>query len=228
MNSFEMMNAAARMVMDLEDSGGVISEEKIQELELLLSNSKDKLGGILAVRDRLSIETAQHREMLDQVLNLFELHPDYDLDIMQHGQDLTDVTNRVLTGMRDLFKNEWKPDLVLVHVDTTTCFATALAAFYEGIEIGHIEAGLRTGNLQSPFPEEANRVLVSRIATYHFAPTKTNVENLINEGVNSKSIIQTGNTVIDSLIYISEKLNGFSLRVADTILPSLIKEESKF
>jgi UDP-N-acetylglucosamine 2-epimerase (non-hydrolysing) len=172
--------------------------------------------------------TAQHREMLDQVLDLFELQSDYDLDIMQHGQDLTDVTNRVLTGMRDLLKDKWRPDLVLVHGDTTTCFATALAAFYAGIEIGHVEAGLRTGNLKSPFPEEANRVLVSRIATYHFAATKTNVENLINEDVNAKSIIQTGNTVIDSLRYISEKLDGFSLRVAKTILPSLINDQSKF
>lgn len=172
--------------------------------------------------------TAQHREMLDQVLNLFELQPDFDLDIMQHGQDLTDVTNRVLTGMRDLFKNEWRPDLVLVHGDTTTCFATALAAFYEGIEVGHVEAGLRTGNLKSPFPEEGNRVLVSRIATYHFAPTKTNVENLIKEGINSDSIVQTGNTVIDSLLYVSEKLNGFSPKVVDTILPTLILEQSKY
>lgn len=172
--------------------------------------------------------TAQHREMLDQVMDLFEIKADYDLDIMQHGQDLTDVTNRVLTGMRDLFKNEWKPDLVLVHGDTTTCFATALAAFYEGIEIGHVEAGLRTGNLQSPFPEEANRVLVSRIASYNFAPTSNNVQNLVNEGVDPKIIIQTGNTVIDSLLYISDKLKDFSSKVYDTILPELVKNKNKF
>lgn len=172
--------------------------------------------------------TAQHREMLDQVTELFELEADFDLNIMQHGQDLTDVTNRVLTGMRDLFKNEWKPDLVLVHGDTTTCFATALAAFYEGIEIGHVEAGLRTGNLQSPFPEEANRVLVSRIVNYHFAPTSKNVENLVNEGVDAKFILQTGNTVIDSLLYISDKLTGFSSKIQDTILPELVVKKKKY
>ena len=172
--------------------------------------------------------TAQHREMLDQVMALFDLKADFDLDIMQHGQDLTDVTNRVLTGMRDLFKNNWKPDLVLVHGDTTTCFATALAAFYEGIKVGHVEAGLRTGNLQSPFPEEANRVLVSRIATYHFAPTSRNVKTLLKEGVPKKNIIQTGNTVIDSLQYISNKLTGFSPKVQDTILPTLIEQDKKY
>lgn len=172
--------------------------------------------------------TAQHREMLDQVMELFGIKADYDLNIMQHGQDLTDVTNRVLTGMRDLFKNEWKPDLILVHGDTTTCFATALAAFYAGIEIGHVEAGLRTHNLQSPFPEEANRVLVSRIANYHFAPTTKNIENLLSEGVNAKNIIKTGNTVIDSLLYISDKLVGFSGKVKHTILPKLVKQEEKY
>jgi UDP-N-acetylglucosamine 2-epimerase (non-hydrolysing) len=172
--------------------------------------------------------TAQHREMLDQVLQLFEITPDFDLDIMQHGQDLTDVTNRVLTGMRDLFKNEWKPDLVLVHGDTTTCFATALAAFYDGIDVGHVEAGLRTGNLQSPFPEEANRVLVSKIATYHFAPTDKNVDNLKREGVKSDKIVKTGNTVIDSLVYVSEKLKGFSPKISDTILTHLVAENKKY
>lgn len=171
--------------------------------------------------------TGQHREMLDQVLQLFELQPDFDLDIMQHGQELTDVTNRVLNGMRDLFQKKWKPDLVLVHGDTTTCFATALAAFYAGIEIGHVEAGLRTGNLQSPFPEEANRVLVSRIANYHFAPTAKNVANLIEEGINPKFIVQTGNTVIDSLYYISNKLGGFSHQV-HTILPELVESNAKY
>lgn len=172
--------------------------------------------------------TAQHREMLDQVLELFGIIPDFDLDIMQHGQDLTDVTNRVLSGMRDLFQNTWKPDLVLVHGDTTTCFATTLAAFYAGIEIGHVEAGLRTGNLQSPFPEEANRVLVSKMATYHFVPTAKNVENLRQEGISKDNIILTGNTVIDSLQYISSKLTGFTNKVKDTILPALVKEEKKY
>ncbi len=172
--------------------------------------------------------TAQHREMLDQVMDLFEIQADFDLNIMQHGQDLTDVTNRVLTGMRNLFKNDWKPDLVLVHGDTTTCFATALAAFYAGIKVGHVEAGLRTGNLQSPFPEEANRVLVSRIANYHFAPTHSNVETLLLEGVADKNIIQTGNTVIDSLLYISDKLSGFSDKIQNTILPDLVKHKNKY
>ncbi|WKK67360.1 non-hydrolyzing UDP-N-acetylglucosamine 2-epimerase [Lutimonas zeaxanthinifaciens] len=172
--------------------------------------------------------TAQHRDMLDQVLELFDITPDFDLDIMQHGQDLTDVTNRVLSGMRDLFKNTWKPDLVLIHGDTTTCFATALAAFYAGIKIGHVEAGLRTGDLRSPFPEEANRVLVSRIATYHFAPTVKNVENLLDEGVMEERIIQTGNTVIDSLKFIAHKLEGFSEKIRNTGLPDLLENGRKF
>lgn len=172
--------------------------------------------------------TGQHREMLDQVLDLFELKPDYDLNIMQHGQDLSDVTSRILLGMRDLFKNEWMPDLVLVHGDTTTCFTTALAAFYAGVKIGHIEAGLRTGNMHSPFPEEANRVLVSKIADYHFAPTNTNVQNLISEGIDKKSIAKTGNTVIDSLLYISNKLTAFSEKTNTTILPKLVEQNAKY
>ncbi|MDY7394201.1 UDP-N-acetylglucosamine 2-epimerase (non-hydrolyzing) [Aureibaculum sp. 2210JD6-5] len=172
--------------------------------------------------------TGQHREMLDQVLDLFELIPDFDLNIMQHGQDLSDVTARILLCMRDLFKNEWKPDLVLVHGDTSTCFTTALAAFYAGIKVGHVEAGLRTGNMQSPFPEEANRVLVSKITNFHFAPTDTNVQNLLCEGVSKNSIIKTGNTVIDSLLYISNKLTNFSNKLDSTILPKLVAENKKY
>ncbi len=173
--------------------------------------------------------TAQHREMLDQVLDLFELTPDFDLNIMRKGQDLTDVTTRILTAMRDLFRNEWKPDLILVHGDTTTCFASSLAAFYEGISIGHVEAGLRTGNLKSPFPEEANRVLVGKLADYHFAPTKLNVTNLLGEGVNPNRIIETGNTVIDSLLYISNRLDRFSNSVAEhSILPELVAQEKDY
>jgi len=172
--------------------------------------------------------TAQHREMLDQVLTLFDVKPDFDLNVMSHGQDLTDVTVKVLTGMRDLFKHEWRPDLVLVHGDTSTCFVTALAAFYEGIEIGHVEAGLRTGNLQSPFPEEANRVLVSKLANYHFAPTDLNVKNLLNEGVAIENIVKTGNTVIDSLLYISKSLTEFSEKTSQTRLADLVKNNDKY
>lgn len=172
--------------------------------------------------------TGQHREMLDQVLDLFELRPDFDLNIMQHGQDLSDVTSRILLGMRNLFTTEWQPDVVLVHGDTTTCFTTALAAFYAGIKIGHVEAGLRTGNLQAPFPEEANRVLVSKIADYHFAPTETNVRNLIAEGISNEKIVKTGNTVIDSLLYISERLSGFSESLKNTILPGLVSEKQRY
>jgi len=158
--------------------------------------------------------TAQHREMLDQVLDFFEIKPDYDLNLMKPGQDLIDITARSLTGLRDVYR-DFKPDLVLVHGDTATCFTGALSAFYAGIPVGHIEAGLRTGNLQSPFPEEANRVLVGRIANWHFAPTQRNVDNLRKEGVPSDKIILTGNTVIDSLQYASEQVKGFSNLVTD-------------
>lgn len=186
-----------------------------------------ELNKINYIEHRLCV-TGQHREMLDQVLELFELKPDFDLNIMQHGQDLTDVTTRILSGMRDFFRKEWKPDIVLVHGDTTTCFATALAAFYHDIKIGHVEAGLRTGNMKSPFPEEANRVLVSKIANYHFAPTKTNINNLLNEGVSKKSIIETGNTVIDSLLYISNKLKGFSNKLIDSKLSTIVAENKSY
>ena len=142
--------------------------------------------------------TAQHREMLDQVLRIFEIVPDIDLNIMQAGQDLTDVTTRVLTGMRDVLK-ETKPDIVLIHGDTTTSSATALAAFYQQIPVGHVEAGLRTHNIYSPWPEEMNRQITGRIATWHFAPTTLNKKNLMNEGVKASNIFVTGNTVIDAL-----------------------------
>lgn len=158
--------------------------------------------------------TAQHREMLDQVLSFFEIRPWYDLNLMKPGQDLTDITCRVLSELKPVFQ-DFQPDLVLVHGDTTTCFAGALAAFYHNIPIGHVEAGLRTGNLQSPFPEEANRLLTSRLANWHFAPTKRNVENLTQEGIPSEKISLTGNTVIDSLQYASQKVIGFSPDVND-------------
>ena len=142
--------------------------------------------------------TAQHREMLDQVLRLFEITPDYDLNIMKQGQDLYDVTSRVLLGMRDVLKDA-KPDVVLVHGDTTTSTAAALAAFYQQIPVGHVEAGLRTHNIYSPWPEEMNRLITGRIATYNFAPTLLSKQNLLKENVNPDSILVTGNTVIDAL-----------------------------
>lgn len=172
--------------------------------------------------------TAQHREMLDQVLSFFEIVPEFDLNIMKPNQDLTDLTARILQKLRDLFQNDWRPDLVLVHGDTTTCFAASLAAFYEGIKIGHVEAGLRTGNLQSPFPEEANRSLVGRIANYHFAPTEKNVNNLLNEGISSDNILKTGNTVIDSLLATTEKVSDFSKEMDSQELRKAVKNHEQF
>ena len=142
--------------------------------------------------------TGQHRQMLDQVLHIFNITPDYDLDIMKQGQDLYDVTARVLIGMRDVLK-EAQPDIVLVHGDTTTSTSAALAAFYQQIPVGHVEAGLRTGNIYSPWPEEMNRLITSRIATYNFSPTLLSRENLLKENVRPESITVTGNTVIDAL-----------------------------
>lgn len=148
--------------------------------------------------------TGQHREMLDQVLKIFEIIPNYDLNIMKQGQDLTDVTARVLTGMRDVLK-EVKPDVVLVHGDTTTSTATALAAFYQQIPVGHVEAGLRTHNIYSPWPEEMNRQITGRIATYNFSPTPLSESNLKKESVLGK-IYVTGNTVIDALCMVTDKI----------------------
>lgn len=151
--------------------------------------------------------TAQHREMLDQVLELFDIVPSYDLNIMKTGQDLYDITSKVLLGMRGVF-NEFSPDLVLVHGDTTTTVATTLAAFYQKIDVGHIEAGLRTGDIYSPWPEEANRLITTQITKYHFAPTQTNKQNLIKEHIAEKNIVVTGNTVIDTLFLILNKIDG--------------------
>lgn len=142
--------------------------------------------------------TGQHREMLDQVLQIFDIKPDYDLNIMKQGQDLYDVTAKVLTGMRDVLK-EANPDAVLVHGDTTTSTAAALAAFYQQIPVGHVEAGLRTHNIYSPWPEEMNRQITGRIATWNFAPTALSRQNLLAEGVQEEKITVTGNTVIDAL-----------------------------
>lgn len=151
--------------------------------------------------------TGQHREMLDQVLKIFDIKPDYDLNIMKQGQDLYDVTARVLTGMCDVLK-EVKPNVVLVHGDTTTSTAAALAAFYQQIPVGHVEAGLRTHNIYSPWPEEMNRLLTGRLATYHFSPTPLSRNNLIKESVDDRNIIITGNTVIDALYWVVDKIKN--------------------
>ncbi len=151
--------------------------------------------------------TGQHRQMLDQVLEIFDIKPDYDLNIMKQGQDLYDVTARVLTGMRDVLE-EAKPDVVLVHGDTTTSTAAALAAFYKQILVGHVEAGLRTHNIYSPWPEEMNRQITGRIATYDFAPTPLSRENLMKENVDESKITVTGNTVIDALYWVVDKIKN--------------------
>lgn len=161
--------------------------------------------------------TGQHREMLDQVLHLFDIKPDYDLNIMKQGQDLYDVTARVLVGMRDVLK-EAQPDVVLVHGDTTTSTASALAAFYQQIPVGHIEAGLRTHNIYSPWPEEMNRLITSRIATYNFSPTPLSKQNLLIEGVSEDKIVVTGNTVIDALYTVVKKIKS------DTQMNSQLQE----
>ena len=153
--------------------------------------------------------TGQHREMLDQVLQLFEITPDFDLNIMHKGQNLYDVTSKVLMGMGDVLKSE-KPDIVLVHGDTTTSMAAALASFYEQIPVGHIEAGLRTNDIYSPWPEEINRQITGRISTYNFAPTQFGRNNLIKENVPENKIIVTGNTVIDALYYVVDKIKSDS------------------
>ena len=149
--------------------------------------------------------TAQHRMMLDQVLDAFEIRPHYDLDIMTSGQDLYDITTHVLAGLRPVL-TEFKPDLVLIQGDTTTTFVTALAAYYQQIDVGHVEAGLRTGDIYSPYPEEINRQLTTKLAKFHFAPTPLNRNNLLKENVDSKTIAVTGNTVIDALLMVVERL----------------------
>lgn len=150
--------------------------------------------------------TAQHREMLDQVLELFEIIPDYDLDLMTAGQKLPELTSRILVGVTSVLK-DFKPDLILVHGDTATTFAACLAAYYEQIPVGHVEAGLRTHNIYSPWPEEGNRRLTSVLTKYHFAPTLLSKQNLMNEGVSEDQIYVTGNTVIDSLLWVRKKIN---------------------
>ena len=149
--------------------------------------------------------TAQHREMLDQVLDIFNIIPEYDLNLMKTGQDLYDITTKVILGMKNVL-SDFKPDIVLVHGDTTTTSATSLAAFYQKVKVGHVEAGLRTDNIYSPWPEEANRQITGVLANYHFAPTITSQNNLIRENKDSKNIIVTGNTVIDALLLVLEKI----------------------
>lgn len=159
--------------------------------------------------------TAQHREMLDQVLDIFEIKPDFDLNIMKQGQDLYDITSRVLLGLRDVL-SETNPDVVLVHGDTTTSTAAALAAFYKQIPVAHVEAGLRTNNIYSPWPEEMNRRITGRIATYHLAPTELSRQNLLKENVDNQNIIITGNTVIDALLWVVNKIKS-DANLAETL-----------
>lgn len=166
---------------------------------------------VVAMQLRLDIEvklcvTGQHRQMLDQVLELFKLTPDFDLDIMRQNQDLTDVTTAVLTGLRNLFAH-YRPDRIFVHGDTNTTFSTAIAAFYAGIPVSHVEAGLRTGNIQSPWPEEANRRLTSVVTDKHYAPTQWSKSNLLAENIDDDAIVVTGNTVIDALQSIAKRLD---------------------
>ena len=173
---------------------------KMAPLVMELQKQKERIETVVCV-------TGQHREMLDQVLEIFDIKLDYDLNIMKRGQDLYDVTARVLTGMREVLK-EIKPDIVLVHGDTTTSTAAALAAFYQQIPVGHVEAGLRTHNIYSPWPEEMNRLLTGRLATYHFSPTPLSRNNLIKESINDRNIIVTGNTVIDALYWVVDKIKN--------------------
>ncbi|MFA5540262.1 MAG: UDP-N-acetylglucosamine 2-epimerase (non-hydrolyzing) [Bacteroidales bacterium] len=173
---------------------------KMAPLVMEFRKYPDKFNIIICV-------TAQHREMLDQVVELFEIKPDFDLDIMNQGQDLYDVTSKVLLGMRDVLKKTL-PDLLLVHGDTSTSTASSLAAFYQQIPVGHIEAGLRTHSIYSPWPEEMNRQITGRIATYHFAPTELSKSNLLNEGINESKILVTGNTVIDALHIVVNRINN--------------------
>lgn len=171
---------------------------KMAPLVLAMKNHSDTLDVKVCV-------TAQHREMLDQVLQIFDIVPDYDLDIMKPGQDLYGVTSNILLGMKEIL-SEYQPDIVFVHGDTTTTLATSLSAFYQKIPVAHVEAGLRTGDLYSPWPEEANRKLTGVLAKYHFAPTEMSRENLMKEGVESSNIFVTGNTVIDALLWVLQKI----------------------
>lgn len=170
--------------------------------------------------------TGQHREMLDQVLDLFEIKPDFDLNIMKPGQDLTDVTTAILQGMRQVLV-DFRPDIVLVHGDTATTLAASLAAYYQQIPVAHVEAGLRTGNLYSPWPEEANRKLTGALANLHFAPTRNSQDNLLNEGVDQDRIVVTGNTVIDALLDVVKRLDEDSELYARAAAPVAFLDPSR-
>jgi UDP-N-acetylglucosamine 2-epimerase (non-hydrolysing) len=172
--------------------------------------------------------TAQHREMLDQVLEFFEILPDYDLNLMKKGQDLYDITANVLKGMKTIIQ-EYKPDLIFVHGDTSTTFAVALAAFYQQVRVAHVEAGLRTGNIYSPWPEEANRQLTSQISNFHLAPTITSKNNLLRENVKEESVCTTGNTVIDALMLTTNKIKNNS-ELENSIVSSIVEaiEDTRF
>ena len=183
----------------------------------------------LAADDRFeakSCVTAQHREMLDQVLELFELTPEYDLNIMQHGQTLNEVTSKILLGLKPIL-NDFKPDVVLVHGDTATTLASALAAYYEQIAVGHVEAGLRTGNIYSPWPEEGNRKLTGSLTKYHFAPTDTSKQNLLQESYAADDIFVTGNTVIDALFWVTKKLEQDTALATDLAAQFPFLDKSK-
>lgn len=164
--------------------------------------------------------SAQHRDMLDQVLDLFELVPDWDLDLMRPGQSLHGLTARILQGLEPVLK-EWRPDVVLVHGDTTTTLATTLAAFYSRVPVGHVEAGLRTGDLTAPFPEEANRVLADKLCAFHFAPTERSAQNLRDEGMPEPGISVTGNTVIDALLWVRDRVRETPLAEHADVLGSI-------
>lgn len=182
--------------------------EAIKMAPLILALASDP-----AFESRICV-TAQHREMLDQVLRLFSIVPDYDLNIMQPDQGLTEITSRILIGMQPVLAS-FRPDIVLVHGDTTTTFAASLAAFYQHIPVGHVEAGLRTGNLYSPWPEEANRKLTGHLAMYHFSPTENARQNLLREGLPAERIFITGNTVIDALFWVRDRvMNNEILRAS--------------
>ncbi|MBI6918972.1 UDP-N-acetylglucosamine 2-epimerase (non-hydrolyzing) [Pseudomonas monteilii] len=170
--------------------------------------------------------TGQHREMLDQVLDLFEIKPDFDLNIMKPGQDLTDVSTSILQGMKNVFR-DFKPDMVLVHGDTATTFATTLAAYYQQIPVGHVEAGLRTGNLYSPWPEEGNRKLTGALANIHFAPTADSRANLLREGIADDAIVVTGNTVIDALLDVVNRLKNDDVLYKKASAPSAFLDASR-
>jgi len=183
--------------------------------------------------DSIVCVTAQHREMLDQVLDLFDITPNYDLNIMKPGQTLSEITSRALIGLEEVIKKEM-PNMILVHGDTTTTFVGSLAAFYSMVKVGHVEAGLRSGNMYSPYPEEMNRSLTGRLAHLHFAPTKGNIDNLLNEGIKKEDIVLTGNTVIDALISVIddeykfdvEKLNNIDYKNKKVVLLTSHRREN--